>query len=62
MTVFVIAMEKEAAPVIAHMNVKSEETVCNKRIFRGQLFGTGCNIVRKPVVRTAWLPPGARLL
>lgn len=38
-------MGKEAAPVIAHMNVKSEETVCNKRIFRGQLFGEDVAIV-----------------
>ncbi len=45
MKCFVIAIGKEAAPVIAHMNVKSEETVCNKRIFRGQLFGEDVAIV-----------------
>lgn len=39
MKVFVIAMGNEAQPIIDKMLVKSSETVGNKRIYRGELFG-----------------------
>ena len=45
MKCFVIAMEKEAAPVIAQMQGTREEKACNKRILRGQLFGEEVAIV-----------------
>lgn len=45
MKVFVIAMDKEAQPVIAKMTAKSEKKANNKRIVRGQLYGKELAIV-----------------
>lgn len=39
MKCFVIAMPKEATPVLAAMKIKKDYTVCNKRVVCGTLFG-----------------------
>lgn len=45
MKVFIIAMDKEAAPVIEKMTRVSEEKANNKRIVRGQLYGNETAII-----------------
>lgn len=45
MICLVIAMEKEALPVIENMTVISDKNAGNKRIVRGQLFNTETGVV-----------------
>ena len=45
MKVFVIAMLKEAEPVIGSMTKKTCETVCGKQVYSGKLFGEEIRIV-----------------
>lgn len=45
MKVFVIAMDKEARPIVEQMTGVSEEIVNNKRIIRGQLYKNDVAIV-----------------
>lgn len=45
MKCFVIAMEKEAAPIIAAMNIESDYKKCGKRVICGALCGKDAAIV-----------------
>ena len=45
MKCFVIAMDKEAAPVIAAMKVESDSKKCGKRVICGGLFGEKVGVV-----------------
>ena len=45
MKCFVIAMEKEAAPILAAMDIKRNIEFCGKRIVTGKLYGESCGIV-----------------
>jgi len=45
MICFVIAMDKEAEPVIGVMKVKSDKKICGKRVICGTLYGIDAAIV-----------------
>lgn len=45
MKVFVIAMEKEAAPVLEAMRVRRFLNFCGKRVLTGELYGVRCGVV-----------------
>ena len=45
MKVFVIAMEKEAAPLLEVMRIQRDIKFCGKRIVTGELYGVNCGIV-----------------
>lgn len=45
MKVFVIAMEKEAAPVLEAMRVRRFLNFCGKRVLTGELYGANCGVV-----------------
>lgn len=45
MTVFVIAMEKEAKPLISAMQTERDVEFCGKRLLTGRLYGKRCGAV-----------------
>ena len=45
MKVFVIAMEKEAAPILEVMRVRRFLNFCGKRVLTGELYGVRCGVV-----------------
>lgn len=45
MKCFVIAMDKEAEPVISAMEIEREIVVCGKRTVTGTLYGESCGVV-----------------
>ncbi len=45
MKVFVVAMEKEAAPILEVMRVRRFLNFCGKRVLTGELYGVRCGVV-----------------
>lgn len=45
MKVFVIAMEKEAAPILEAMRIRRYLNVCGKRVLTGEIYGVRCGVV-----------------
>lgn len=45
MITFIIAMEKEAEPVIGEMKVKKDKIICGKRVITGTLYGKKTGLV-----------------
>ena len=45
MKVFVIAMEKEAAPLLEAMHIERDINYCGKRLVTGEIYGVKCGIV-----------------
>lgn len=45
MIVFVIAMEKEAKPVLSAMKTERDIVFCGKRLVTGELYGKRCGVV-----------------
>ena len=51
MKVFVVAMEKEAAPILEVMRVRRFLNFCGKRVLTGELYGVRCGVVVCGVVK-----------
>lgn len=45
MITFIIAMDKEAEPVIGEMKVKKEKIICGKRVITGTLYGKKVGLI-----------------